>query len=128
PILCGGTGLWYRALTRGVFEAPDIAPEVRAAVRDAIAERGAPALHQELVKVDPEAARRLHPNDAQRIGRALEVHRQTGRAISELQAVHGFKALRYDVSGIALDWPRPELDLRLLERTREMYQRGLLDE
>jgi tRNA dimethylallyltransferase len=128
PILCGGTGLWLRALTRGVFEAPPIDPRLRAEIRADLEARGPEALHAELARLDPEAARRLHPRDRQRIGRALEVVRQSGRPISEYQAEHGFREQRYALSAIALDCDRQLLWKRLAERTRQMYARGLLDE
>lgn len=128
PILCGGTGLWYRALVHGVFEAPEIDPAVRAQVREELRARGSAALHAELARVDPAAAAKLHPNDPQRVGRALEVHRQTGRAISSFQAEHGFREQRYPVHAIALAWPREALWARLRERTAALYRAGLVEE
>lgn len=128
PILCGGTGLWYRALVHGVFEAPEIDPEIRRSIRADLDARGPNALHEELARVDPVAAAKLHPNDPQRIGRALEVHRQTGRPISELQAEHGFRERRHAVRALALSWPKEELWRRLRERTELMYRAGLVEE
>lgn len=128
PILCGGTGLWYRALLHGVFEAPQIDPELRRRVREELRTLGAPALHAELARVDPAAAAKLHPNDPQRIGRALEVYRQTGRPISLLQAEHGFRELRYPVKAMALAWPKERLWARLYERAVAMYRAGLVEE
>lgn len=128
PILCGGTGLWMRALTRGIFKAPEIEPALREAVRAELAARGPVAMHAALSKVDPAAAARIQPTDPQRIGRALEVFRQTGRPISALQAEHGFKERRYNFSGIALDWPRELLRERIAARTRQLYAGGLLEE
>ena len=127
-VLCGGTGLWMRALVRGIFRAPAIDPEVRQQVRDALLARGAPALHDELAAVDPVAAGRIERNDPQRIGRALEIYRQTGRPISALQAAHGFSERRYRLVGVAPQWPREVLRGRIAERTRRMYAHGLLDE
>lgn len=128
PILCGGTGLWYRALVHGVFEAPAIDPEVRARVREELATRGPAALHAELARVDPASAVKLHPNDPQRIGRALEVQRQTGRPISDFQAEHGFRERRHAVRAVALAWPREALWARLRARTEAMYRAGLVEE
>lgn len=128
PILCGGTGLWYRALVRGIFEAPPIDPEVRAGVSAELSARGAPALHAELRRVDPEAADRIAPGDPQRIGRALEVYRQTGSPISALQRAHGFRDERHRVLAVALSWPREVLWERIRQRTDAMYRGGLLDE
>ena len=127
-ILCGGTGLWMRALVRGIFRAPPIDPAIRAEVRAALAERGAPAMHAALAEVDPRAAARIEANDPQRIGRALEVYRQTGRPISALQAEHGFRDRRYCLLGVGPRWPRDVLRARIAARTRQMYARGLIDE
>lgn len=127
-VLCGGTGLWMRALVRGIFRAPSIDPDVRAEVRTALAARGPVAMHAELEAVDPEAAARIEATDPQRIGRALEVYKQTGRRISALQAEHGFSERRYRLVGVAPQWPRDVLRTRIAERTRWMYAHGLLDE
>lgn len=128
PILCGGTGLWLRALVRGFFEAPPIREEIRAEVRRKLEVLGAPAVHAELVVVDPVAGARLHPNDTQRIGRALEVFLETGVPISKLQDEHGFRQARFPWRAIALDWPRERLVAHLDSRTRGMYQAGLIEE
>lgn len=128
PILCGGTGLWLRALTRGLFDAPLIDPALREEIRARLAEQGSEALHAELAALDPIAGARLHPRDRQRIARALEVVRQTGRPISEYQREHGFREERHVLRAVALDWPRDRLIARLAERTRAMYRAGLVDE
>jgi tRNA dimethylallyltransferase len=128
PILAGGTGLWLRALVHGIFDAPDIDPELRAEVRRELVERGAPAMHAELAAVDPEAAARIQPNDPQRIGRALEVYRQVGTPISKLQAAHGFKEDRYALTALGITWPKDQLAARIAERTKVMYRAGLIAE
>ncbi len=128
PILCGGTGLWMRALCRGIFAAPEIDPRVREEIRRALVERGAPAMHAELAVIDPVAAARIVPNDPQRIGRALEVYRQTGTPISALQDAHGFKEERYRLIGVLIAWPRAVLAERLAQRARRMYERGIVAE
>ncbi len=85
PLLVGGTMMYFRALLHGIAELPSAEPEIRAAI-DAEAEKmGWPAMHGQLRKVDPEAAARIEPNDRQRIQRALEVHRTSGRPLSEWQ-------------------------------------------
>lgn len=127
-LLCGGTGLWLRALVRGVFEAPEIDEEIRERIRVALKERGSAVLHQELSMVDPIAAARIHPNDPQRVGRALEVFEQTGEPISTLQAQHGFAETRYALSGVALDVDREVLNERINLRAARMYADGLVDE
>lgn len=128
PILCGGTGLWMRALVRGIFEAPDIDPEVRARIRGELLTLGPVALHARLAAVDPEAAGRIQPTDPQRIGRALEVYETTGTPISALQAEHGFREDRYRLIGVALEWPRDALNARIEARARAMYARGMVEE
>ena len=85
PLLVGGTMLYFRALQSGLAALPPAAPELRAALAARAASGGWPALHAELARVDPVAAARIRPRDAQRIQRALEVHAVTGRPLSELQ-------------------------------------------
>lgn len=86
PLLVGGTLLYFRALTRGLAQMPAPNPEIRARLDQEAGRAGWPALHQRLEALDPKAAARIHPNDAQRIQRALEVHAQTGMSLSEVQA------------------------------------------
>jgi len=83
PILVGGTGLYFSALTTGLAAVPSIPAQIRDEVRARIENEGAPALHAELMKVDPATAQRLMPNDRSRIGRALEVFHATGRPLSD---------------------------------------------
>src|SRR5690606_3573601 len=85
PVLAGGTGLYFRALLHGLSPMPAADPALRAAIAAEAAERGWAALHAQLAQVDPAAAARIRPADAQRIQRALEVHRLSGRPISAWQ-------------------------------------------
>ena len=85
PVLCGGTGLYLRALMQGFSPIPEIPPDVRVAARALLKEIGAPALRERLAPHDPEIAARLHPNDPQRICRAWEVWQATGRPLSAWQ-------------------------------------------
>ena len=85
PLLVGGTMLYFNSLVRGIARLPSADPALRASIDAEAAERGWPAMHAELAKVDPEAAARIHPNDPQRIQRALEVQRATGVPISVWQ-------------------------------------------
>ena len=85
PILAGGTGLYFRALLRGLSPMPEADAAVRAAIDAEARERGWPALHAELARIDADAAARIHATDAQRIQRALEVFRLSGRPISQWQ-------------------------------------------
>jgi len=127
-IVCGGTGLYVRALLRGLFPSPPRSPELRAELR-AIEERdGAGTLHQRLAAVDPDAAARLHPRDLFRIVRALEVAALTGRPISAWQDEHRFAG--GDVDALVLGCRRPydELAARIEVRCDVMLAGGLLDE
>src|SRR5687767_12706107 len=85
PVLVGGTMLYYRALIAGLDALPQADARVRAEIDTMAAERGWPALHAELAKVDPAAAQRIAPNDPQRVQRALEVWKLTGKPLSSLQ-------------------------------------------
>jgi tRNA dimethylallyltransferase len=127
PIVAGGTGLYLRALLHGVVAAPGRDPALRARLEEEAARDGRPALHARLAAVDPEAARRIRPNDLVRIVRALEIA-EGGRRPSELHAEHAFAPDRYEATILALDPPRPELHARIDERVREMFAEGILDE
>jgi len=127
PVVAGGTGLYLRALLHGVVAAPGRDPALRARLEEEAARVGRPALHARLAGIDPEAARRIRPNDLVRIVRALEIA-QGGRRPSELFAAHAFAPDRYDAAIFALDPPRAELHARIDARVREMFGRGLLDE
>ncbi|MGB0589672.1 MAG: tRNA (adenosine(37)-N6)-dimethylallyltransferase MiaA [Myxococcota bacterium] len=128
PIICGGTGLYVRALLHGLIPIPEIPEEVRSTVRKEVASRGAEVMHEELAQVDPEAAERIAPRDRQRIGRALEVWRTTGRALSAWQADHRFAETRYDAKVVGL-WPEREvLYERIDRRVDAMLTSGWFDE
>ncbi len=85
PVVIGGTVLYLKALFEGLFEAPPISKEIRQKLRERLKTEGIRKLYEELGKVDPEAAEKIHPNDWFRILRALEVYYQTGTPISQLQ-------------------------------------------
>jgi tRNA dimethylallyltransferase len=127
PLLVGGTMLYYRALTAGLDELPQADARVRAEIDAAAAQRGWPALHAELARVDPDAARRIAPNDAQRIQRALEVWRITGKPLSALQGVSSAE-LPFQVRGIALMPERAVLHEKIEKRFDAMLRLGLIDE
>jgi tRNA dimethylallyltransferase len=121
-IVAGGTGLWIRALIRGLVDAPGASPELRAELR----RMPVSDLHARLQKVDQAAARRILPNDRVRIERALEVHALSGRPLSELQREHGFAEARYEALTFCLDPPRPLLHERIEHRTRDLFASGAL--
>ncbi len=127
-IVCGGTGLYVRALLRGLFPAPPRDPELRARLH-ADEERGGPGtLHRRLAGVDPDAAAHLHPNDLLRIVRALEVEALTGRPISAWQREHRFPGGDVDALVLGCRRSRDELAARIERRCDAMLAAGLLDE
>jgi len=128
PVVVGGTGLWLRALVRGLVALPEPDLAVREALDARVSSEGAPALHVELAKVDPIAAAKIHPNDALRIVRALEVFAQTGQPLGAMREAHALGAPRYLTHFIALDRPRDVLRARIESRTRAMFAAGLIDE
>jgi len=127
PLIVGGTMLYYRALTSGLAAMPGADPELRAEIDGSAARRGWPSLHAELAKVDPEAAQRIQPNDAQRIQRALEVWKLTGEPLSKIQ-------LRKDapppfaLKAFALVPERAQLHADIAKRFDAMLAAGLVDE
>ena len=127
PLLVGGTMLYYRALTTGLDELPQADARVRAEIDADAAGRGWSALHAELARVDPAAARRIAPNDAQRIQRALEVWRITGKPLSSLQG-SSRSALPFALKGLALVPDRAVLHERIERRFDAMLRLGLIDE
>jgi len=128
PIVCGGTFLWVRALIHGLVPAPPADPELRARHHARVAEVGRAGLHEDLARVDPEAAQRLAPNDFVRVSRALEVHELTGVRMSDWQAQHGFKTERHAARLLGVRREKDELDLRIRARGREMLAAGWLEE
>ena len=127
PLLVGGTMLYYRSLAGGLDELPQAEPAVRAAIDAEAGRRGWPALHAELAKVDPAAAQRIMPNDAQRIQRALEVFRVTGTPLSSLQG-RTHAATPFQLKGCCLIPGREELHRNIEGRFDAMLRAGLVDE
>ncbi|MEW6120651.1 MAG: tRNA (adenosine(37)-N6)-dimethylallyltransferase MiaA [Pseudomonadota bacterium] len=128
PLLVGGTMLYFRALLKGLDDLPRADAAVRAEFDAAARARGWPALHAELAAIDPETAARLAPNDAQRIGRALEIFRLTGQPMSA-QLARASCRLPYEVLQLALlPSDRSALHHRIAERFDAMLAAGLLDE
>jgi tRNA dimethylallyltransferase len=128
PIVVGGTGLWLRALVRGLVALPAPDPAVREGLEAEVRRVGAPAVHARLATIDPRAAAAIHPNDALRIVRALEVHAQTGEPLGELRHRHALGAPRHPTLFFALDRPRDALRARLEARVASMIARGWVDE
>jgi len=128
PLFAGGTMLYFRALTHGLAELPAADRAVRREIEEEAARRGWPALHAELAKVDEAAASRIEPNDAQRVQRALEVWRVSGRPLSSFHGVAS-PALPFEALRIALEpSERKALHERIAHRFRAMLQAGLVAE
>jgi tRNA dimethylallyltransferase len=130
PLLVGGTMLYFRALQRGLAVLPEADPDIRASLEAEAAAVGWEALHRRLAELDPVAAERIHPNDPQRIQRALEVQRITGRPMSELQrAPHGGRPLPYRlVKLVRAPDDRAMLHRRIAVRFRKMLEDGFEEE
>ncbi len=135
PILAGGTGLYFHALLHGLSPMPQADPGVRAAIAAEAARQGWPALHAELGRVDPDAAARIHVTDPQRIQRALEVYRISGRRISDWQREAARDPLPLRVLKLVLaprvgdgQVDRVGLHARIEQRFDMMLATGLLDE
>ena len=129
PLLVGGTGLYFRTLEQGFSKLPATDPALRARLTQALQAHGAPALHAQLKRVDPATASRLHPNDAQRIQRALEVYELTQSPLSALTGAGRLGAMPDRVVKLALaPSDRRLLGERASQRFAGMLQRGLVDE
>jgi tRNA dimethylallyltransferase len=129
PVLAGGTGLYFRALLRGLAPMPEADPAMRDSIAAEAAERGWLALHADLARVDPAAAARIRPGDAQRIQRALEVFRLSGRPISEWQRDPPPPRLPLRVLKLVLaPAGRATLHARIARRFEAMLAAGFLDE
>ena len=129
PVLVGGTSLYLRALLHGLSEMPEGDASTRAQIEAEAAERGWPAMHAELARVDAVAARRIHATDAQRIQRALEVWRLSARPISEWQQCHSRQPIPWRVLKLVVcPTGRSVLHQRIERRFDEMLDAGFLDE
>jgi tRNA dimethylallyltransferase len=128
PLVVGGTMLYYKALAHGIDALPAAEPGLRAQIDARAARHGWPALHAELARVDPAAAARIAPNDAQRIQRALEVFELTGKPLSAMQK-SASPALPFALKAHALvPDDRADLHRRIAERFERMLREGLVEE
>ncbi len=129
PIIVGGTGLYFKALTEGLSDIPEIPPEIRERYRAAAQTEAAEALHAELARRDPATAARLRPSDTQRIVRALEVLEATGRPLAEWQGNKQPPLLPLaQTYPVALTLDREELYRRCDARLDAMLASGALEE
>lgn len=127
-LFVGGTPLYLKALLRGLTSGPEADPELRQRLQAELDDSGPASLHTRLTAIDPDAAAKIHPHDARRIIRALEVYEVTGQPISASQ--EHFHAVRQATTKrvFVLDWPRATLHERINARVDAMYAAGLIDE
>ncbi|TLF47769.1 tRNA (adenosine(37)-N6)-dimethylallyltransferase MiaA [Halomonas urmiana] len=129
PLLVGGTMMYFKHLLEGVANLPAADPAVRAELERQVAERGLASLHEELARVDPVSAARIHPNDPQRLTRALEVHRLAGRSLSALWDEQHQETFPFRTLSIGLaPGDRGILHERIAQRFRAMLDAGLIEE
>ncbi|CDL80246.1 tRNA (adenosine(37)-N6)-dimethylallyltransferase MiaA [Xenorhabdus cabanillasii] len=128
PLLVGGTMLYFKALLEGLSPLPSASPEVRAQIEQQAEEEGWDALHRQLQEIDPVAAARIHPNDPQRLTRALEVFRISGKTLTTLTETSG-NVLPYHVHQFAIaPASREVLHQRIAARFEQMIKTGFEDE
>ena len=132
PLLVGGTMMYFHGLVNGISNVPETNPDIRASVHDEAERLGWQQMHVQLEKVDPVVAQRVHPNDPQRIGRALEVYRSTGKPLSYWQQQQSPGLSAYDEFqlfqfAIAPD-DRKVLHQRIHQRFTQMLDEGFVEE
>ena len=127
PVLVGGTGFYFQSLLDGIVEIPDIPQDIREYFIRRIDELGSPAVYEELQQTDPEYAQKIHPNDRQRIARALEVFAATGKKFSDWHKETP-RPKEFDVLRLGIGLPLEELTPILYKRTALMLERGALAE
>ena len=128
PILVGGTGFYYRALTRGLFPGPGRDSGLRARLVRIADKRGPERLHRWLARVDPDSGLRIQPRDLKRIVRALEVYCLTGRPLTQHFAETRAPLADYAVAAIALSLPNALIADRVARRVDAQFARGVVDE
>jgi tRNA dimethylallyltransferase len=128
PIVVGGSGLYIRALLFGLSDSPGRDEELRQELYRRGEEEGLDTLHDEVKRVDPAYAAKIHPNDRVRIVRALEVYELTGKPLSDHHDDHDSRKSPYRIAGIGLSAERKALHERIGERTRAMLDAGLIEE
>ncbi|MGA2902644.1 MAG: tRNA (adenosine(37)-N6)-dimethylallyltransferase MiaA [Candidatus Korobacteraceae bacterium] len=129
PIVVGGSGLYLRALLQGLFPGPQRSDQLRARLRERVTKFGSPYLHRILRRLDPAAAAQIHPNDAPKLVRAVEVCVASRTRMSELWRQRGRDPLRgFRVLRIGLNPPRDQLYDRINMRARQMFDNGIIEE
>ena len=128
PLLTGGTGLYMSILIDGIFKAKSQNQNIRNRLYKQAGELGSGYLYEELKKIDPGAALKIHPNDTRRVIRALEVFKSTGKPISYLQKQRKGLEPKYDVKVFCINMPREKLYKRIDARVEKMFADGLVSE
>ncbi len=128
PILVGGTSFYFNALEHGISNLPASTDKSRKHFNNLLKEQGSEKLHHRLKEIDSKSAARIHPNDSQRVTRALEVHDLSGEILSSLQGKKNHKKLNVRIKKIILMPKRSELHERIEERFIDMIKNGFLDE
>lgn len=128
PFVVGGTGLYLRTLVRGLCPAPQADPHIRADLKKFRDEQGRDGLYAELMRVDPETAARLHPNDESKVIRALEVFRLSGCPMSTMHDEHRFQDTPFSALLIGLQRPKETLYRRIEERIDWQLTHGMVEE
>lgn len=128
PLLVGGTMLYFKALQQGLAELPAASPQVREQLDQQIKQQGLAALYQQLKNIDPKSAKKIQPNDKQRIQRALEVYELTGTPMSQLQQQSRSKLPYQFINYAIMPADRVKLHERIATRFHNMLQHGFIDE
>ncbi len=128
PILVGGTSFYFNALEHGLSKLPESTKDSRKYFNDRLKNQGSEKLHSQLLKIDHQSATRIHPNDSQRVTRALEVFHLSGVTLTELQGNKNENKLNHEIKKIILMPERYELHQRIEKRFIEMIKDGFLDE
>ncbi len=129
PLLVGGTMLYFKALQFGMADLPEVPEQMRQKISTELEKYGVVYLHQQLAKVDPITAKRLHENDKQRIQRALEIYETSKKPLSQWLQEAAHEALQYDVVAMALlPSDRTVLHERIKKRLEIMMQQGFINE
>jgi tRNA dimethylallyltransferase len=128
PIVVGGTGLYYRALTRGFFPGPGRDDALRTRLERVAHRKGPERLHRMLRRIDPESASRIQPRDRKRLIRALEVYYLTGRPLTDHFSETRSPLPEYEVLAFALQIPSSDTAERVARRVQSQFEQGLMDE
>ena len=130
PVLCGGSGLYYRALTQGIFDESKTDLKIRKELENEYDQHGSETLMSKLISIDPDYAKNVHPNNKKRLIRALEIYQSTGKTPTQHynKQSHSSKNNTLDLFTIYLEWEKSELNNRIKTRTKEMLKAGWIDE